>query len=98
MSSARHLITLLKTHVRGDEKEFLSVAMEVAAREARQGHMKVAEQIRELVDQARIKSSVLEKRGASVVVLQPRGEMASLLSVSQPTIRLSSMVLTEPPG
>ena len=96
MSSARHLITLLKTHVRGDEKEFLSVAMEVAAREARQGHMKVAEQIRELVDQARIKSSVLEKRGASVVVLQPRGEMASLLSVSQPAIRLSSMVLTEP--
>jgi len=35
MSSARHQISLLKTHVRGDEKEFLSVAMEIAAREAR---------------------------------------------------------------
>lgn len=95
MSSARHLINLLKTHVRGDEQEFLSVAMEVAAREARQGHIRVAEQIRELVDQARAKATLLQKRGGTVVVLQPRGEMANLLSVSQPTIRLSSMVLSK---
>jgi SpoVK/Ycf46/Vps4 family AAA+-type ATPase len=95
MSSARHLITLLKTHVRGDEEEFLSVAMELAAREARQGHMKVAEQIRELVDQARTKATLLQNSTGSVVVLQPRGEMAGLLSVVQPTIRLASMVLPE---
>jgi SpoVK/Ycf46/Vps4 family AAA+-type ATPase len=95
MSSARHLITLLKTHVRGDEQEFLSVAMELAAREARQGHIRVAEQIRELVDQARVKATLLQKRSGSIVVLQPRGDMASLLSVGQPTTRLSSMVLPE---
>lgn len=93
MSSARHLITLLKSHVRGDEQEFLSVAMELAAREARQGHLKVAQQIRDLVDQARTKATLAERRGGSVVVLQPRGEMANLLSVSQPTTRLSNMVL-----
>jgi AAA+ superfamily predicted ATPase len=69
--------------------------MEIAAREARHGHMKVAEQIRDLVDQARAKATHLQKRGGSVVVLQPRGEMANLLSVSQPTIRLSSMILPE---
>jgi hypothetical protein len=95
MSSARHLLSLLKTHVRGDEQEFLSLAMEVAAREARQGHTKVAEQIRELVDQARSKATLAQKQGGSVVVLQPRGDMANLLSVSQPTIRFSSMVLSE---
>lgn len=93
MSSARHLIALLKTHVRGDEQEFLSVAMEVAAREARQGHLRVADQIRELVDQARAKATLSQKRARSVVVLEPRGEMASLLSVSQPTLRLSDAVL-----
>jgi SpoVK/Ycf46/Vps4 family AAA+-type ATPase len=95
MSSARHLISLLKTHVRGDEQEFMSVAMEVAAREARQGHMKVAEQIRDLVDQARAKATIAQKKVGSVVVLQPRGDLANLLSVSQPTLRLSSMVLPE---
>lgn len=93
MSTARHLIALLRTHVQGDEHEFLSVAMELAAREARLGHARVAEQIRNLVDQARARNSLIEKRAGSVVVLQPKGEIASLLSVQQPTIRLSSMVL-----
>jgi SpoVK/Ycf46/Vps4 family AAA+-type ATPase len=95
MSSARHLIALLRTHVQGDEHEFLSVAMELAAREARLGHARVAEQIRELVDQVRSRGSKIEKRPGSVVVLQPRGEIANLLSVQQPTIRLASMVLPE---
>lgn len=62
MSTARHLIALLRTHVQGDEHEFLSVAMELAAREARLGHAKVAEQIRDLVDQARARGSHLERR------------------------------------
>ncbi|HVB58435.1 MAG TPA: ATP-binding protein [Candidatus Acidoferrales bacterium] len=95
MSTARHLIALLRTHVQGDEQEFLSVAMELAAREARLGHARVAEQIRELVDQARARGSQIEKRGGSVVVLQPKGEIANLLSIHQPTIRLASMVLPE---
>ena len=95
MSTARHLIALLRTHVQGDEHEFLSVAMELAAREARIGHAKVAEQIRDLVDQARSRGSHLEKRPGSVVVLQPKGEIANLLSVQQPTIRFASMILPE---
>jgi SpoVK/Ycf46/Vps4 family AAA+-type ATPase len=95
MSTARHLIALLRTHVQGDETEFLSVAMEVAAREARLGHARVAEQIRDLVDRARSRGSQIEKRGGSVIVLQPKGEIANLLSVQQPTIRLASMVLPE---
>jgi SpoVK/Ycf46/Vps4 family AAA+-type ATPase len=95
MSTARHLIALLRTHVQGDEHEFLSVAMELAAREARLGHARVAEQIRELVDQARSRGSQIEKRPGSLVVLQPRGEIANLLSVQQPTIRLASMVLPD---
>jgi len=69
--------------------------MELAAREARLGHARVAEQIRELVDQARARGSQIEKRGGSVVVLQPKGEIANLLSVQQPTIRLASMVQPE---
>jgi SpoVK/Ycf46/Vps4 family AAA+-type ATPase len=69
--------------------------MELAAREARLGHARVAEQIRDLVDQARVRGSQIEKRRGSVVVLQPKGEIANLLSVQQPTIRLASMVLPE---
>jgi SpoVK/Ycf46/Vps4 family AAA+-type ATPase len=69
--------------------------MDLVAREARLGHAKVAEQIRDLVDQARVRNSQIEKRAGSVVVLQPKGEIANLLSVQQPTIRLASMVLPD---
>src|SRR5258708_33835760 len=95
MSSARHLIALVRTHVQGDEHEFLSVAMELAAREARLGHARVAEQIRELVDQARARGSQIEKRGGSFVVLHPRGEIGTLLLVPQTTIVLSRMVVPQ---
>lgn len=93
MSTARQLIALLKTHVRGDEEEFLSIAMQVAAREARLGHSQIAEEIRNLIDEAKSRGQNLERRPGSVLVLQPRSELANLLSIQQPTIRLSNMVL-----
>lgn len=71
--AARHIIALLKSHVQGDSAHFLSVAMQVAAEEARRGHGKTAETIRELVDEAKRRSNQLEQRSGSVVVLQPRG-------------------------
>ena len=37
MSAARHMIALLKSHLEGDDKEVLSVAMQAAAHEARLG-------------------------------------------------------------
>jgi SpoVK/Ycf46/Vps4 family AAA+-type ATPase len=96
MSTARQLIALLKTHVRGDEEEFLSIAMQVAAREARLGHSQVAEEIRKLIDTAKAKTSPsVQRQAGSVVVLQPRGELANLVSIQQPTIRLSSITLPE---
>lgn len=91
--AARHLIALLKSHVQGDDAQFLSVAMQVAAEEARRGHAKTAETIRELVDAAKQRSTRLEQRSGSVVVLQPRGELANLVSVCTPEIRLASLVL-----
>jgi hypothetical protein len=42
MANSRQMIALLKSHVQRDDQEFLSIAMEVAAAEARQGHSQVA--------------------------------------------------------
>jgi SpoVK/Ycf46/Vps4 family AAA+-type ATPase len=93
VSTSKQLLALLKTHLRGDEEEFLSIAMQVAAREARLGHSQVAEEIRNLIDEAKSKSPTLDRRSGSVLILQPRSELANLLSIQQPTIRLSNMVL-----
>lgn len=106
MSSSQHVLALLKSHLDGNDDEFLAVAMQVAAREARQGHGKIAQAVRELVDAAKIKrASVLEGvspfrvpagRGPVVPVVRPTGDLAALLSATFSETRLSDMVLPAP--
>lgn len=91
MTAAKHLLALLRSHISGDDEHFLSVALQVAAHEARQGHGKLAVQLRELVDDARSRKSAIGKK--PVPLVQPKGDLASLLSVSYSDTRLSSMVL-----
>jgi len=93
MSTARHMIALLKSHIEGDDKEFLSVAMQAAAHEAKLGHGAIAEQLRDLIDEAKRRSAAAPNRPGQLIVLEPRGELASLLSVQSPTLRLADMVL-----
>ena len=89
MSTARHILALLKSHLEGDDKEFLSVAMQAAAHEARLGHASVAQQLRDLIDESKRRTAAAHTRGGQLIVLEPRGELASLLSVQTPRIRLS---------
>jgi SpoVK/Ycf46/Vps4 family AAA+-type ATPase len=94
MTTARHIVALLQSHLDGDEDRFLSVATQLAAHEARQGHGKLAQELRELVDAAKGKSSTVARRGAGPVPMaQPKGELAGLLEARYSDIRLSSMVL-----
>lgn len=92
MSTARHMLALLKSHVHGNDQEFLSVAMQVAAHEARLGHGKIAQQIRDLIDQARARAKSIIRPGPFLVA-EVKGELASLLSVDCPETRLSDMTL-----
>ena len=96
MTTARHIITLLKSHIDGDEDRFLSTAMQLAAHEARQGHGKLAEELKNLVDAAKVRGSGVERRHNPVPLAQPKGELASLLTARYPTERLLDMVLPKP--
>src|SRR5262245_22608851 len=86
MASADQLKALLKAHLEGDEQRFRSVAMQVAAHEAKLGHGQLAEDLRSLIDNA--------KRQGPIPISRPRGELVSLLSVSYPKSRLSDVVLS----
>jgi SpoVK/Ycf46/Vps4 family AAA+-type ATPase len=90
MPNARHVLALLKTHIRGDDQEFMSVAMQVAAQEARQGHIKLAGQIRDLIDRAKLERNRSQQR---LLVLEPKGDLASLVTLQEPTACLVSLVL-----
>ena len=53
MATSQQLLALLRSHIDGNNEHFLSVAMQVAAHEARLGHGNFAKQLRDLVDKAR---------------------------------------------
>lgn len=89
MASADQLKALLLSHMEGDEQRFFSIAMQLAAHEARLGHGKLAEELRLLIDEAKSRRHLTPPTPIS----RPRGELASLLSVSYPKPRLSDMVL-----
>ena len=94
MTAARYIAALLRSHIDGDEDRFLSVATQLAAHEARQGHGRLAQELRELIDAAKGKGLNLGRRGAGPVPLaQPKGELSNLLSARYSDIRLNSMVL-----
>jgi SpoVK/Ycf46/Vps4 family AAA+-type ATPase len=95
MTTTRHIIALLKSHIAGDEERFLSTAMQLAAHEARQGHGKVATELRDLIDAAKSRDGAIERKVAPVPMAQPKGELAGLLAVRYPDFRLSEMVLPE---
>ncbi len=95
MATADQLKALLRSHIDGDDRHFYSVAMQMAAHEARQGHGRLAEELRELIDAAKARRSAVEASPAAAVpIARPKGELASLLSVSYPAQRLSDMVLS----
>lgn len=85
MASGDQLKALLKAHLEGDEQRFRSVAMQVAAHEAKLGHGQLAEELRALIDRA--------KGLGAVPISRPRGELANLLSVSYPKLRIGDVVL-----
>lgn len=92
MASGEQLKALLRSHIKGDDTHFLAVAMQMAAHEAKQGHGKLAEDLRALIDSA--KKNRLPS-GQPVPIGQPRGELSNLLSVALPKTRFSEMILDE---
>lgn len=93
MANAEQLKALVKSHIERDDQHFYSVAMQVAAREARVGHGKLAEELREMIDAAKARVSPEGTSGKLVPLARPRGELANLLTVSYPKSRLADMVL-----
>lgn len=95
MATADQVKALVKSHGEGDDSRFYSVAMQVAAKAARAGQEKFAQDLRDLVDSLRSHQSKQARLASVVPVSQPRGELSSLLSVSYPDARLRDLCLVD---
>ena len=49
MATAEQIKALLKSHAERDDSRFYSVALQLAAKEARKGHVKLADDIKKIV-------------------------------------------------
>ena len=97
MASSEQLKALIKSHISRDDGHFYSVAMQVAAHEARLGHGKLAEELRDMIDSA--KTRVGQDGSGKLIPIgsasKPRGELVNLLAVTYPACKLAEMVLDE---
>ena len=95
--STKHLLALLNSHLEGDEEQFLSIALQVAAQEARQGRTEEADRLKRLVQKARDQRRSGRPPGGQtpIPLARPRGELQGLVESTYPKITLASMVLSD---
>lgn len=98
--STKHFLALLNSHIDGDEDQFLSIALQVAAQEARQGRPDEADKLKRLVQKARDQLRVGKPAGGQtpIPLARPRGELQGLVESAYPKVTLSSMVLSDDIG
>lgn len=92
MATADQIKALIKTHAEGDDARFYSIAMQVAAQEARQGHGRLAQELTDAVDAAKERARTGGRRTPMVAVSK---EMGEVLAVGQPGLHLADMVLPD---
>ncbi len=96
MAAADQIKSLIKSFGEGDEARFFSIAMQIAAKEARKGHSTFARELKAIIDKAKESRAKIEFKEQKVVPLSPiKRELRELIEVSDSKIRLSDMVLAE---
>ncbi len=94
MAKAEQIIELLKSHIEGDESRFYSIAMQVAAHEAQQGHDKLAQELKSLIDKAKEKKAIVQSKSSIINIIQPKGELANLLTAEYTDTRFSELTFS----
>jgi SpoVK/Ycf46/Vps4 family AAA+-type ATPase len=85
-----HITAMVRSHGTGDDSSFYAVALQVAAREARQGHHHLADDIKKAVEASRRTTP----RSNVTKLAQPRGDLADLVTTSHPEVSLRDLVVT----
>jgi AAA+ superfamily predicted ATPase len=93
VSNTKQILAMLRSRAEGDEDAFFSIALQIAASEARQGRRESAQEMRAEIDKARARNS----RGASVPIslAAPRGSLEGLLEMREPRFRLKDVILND---
>ena len=88
MATAEQIKSLIRSYLSDDEERFYTIALQVAAHEAQQGHGALAHDIRDIVDKAK------RARGSNVLLKFPE-ELQGMVYSEKTDIPLAVLVLPE---
>ena len=88
MATAEQIKALVRSHFENNDEQFSSVALQVAAQQARQGHETIAKQIRDAVQKARSSMPI-------VPVIQFKREISDLIICKNANNRLSELIVSD---
>ena len=86
MATAEQIKSLLRSHFDNDSERFFTISLQVAAHEARQGHVALAEEIKLLVEKNKV-------HGSRVITLQP--DLSDLILQNEPDTRLPELIVSD---
>nr|WP_067289318.1 ATP-binding protein [Marinobacterium profundum] len=95
MATAAQIKALMKSHVDKDDQRFYSIALQMAAREARQGHTKLACEIKEMIEiSQKSHVSAVPARPTSIVQ-KVKSDLSGLLELTHPQVHRNLLVLSD---
>lgn len=86
MANADQIKTLIKTHFDGDNEKFTTIALQVAAHEAKLGHATLADDIRKIVDKSKLNKLRLKPLNQN---------LEGLILEVEPFERLSDLIVSD---
>lgn len=101
MATAEQIKALLKSHADHDDQRFYSIALQVAAKEARKGHHKLANDLKTTIERSQKTSrnlAVASSTTPTPLVQQPKGDLKGLLELTHSSARKNDLVLSEEVG
>jgi SpoVK/Ycf46/Vps4 family AAA+-type ATPase len=88
MATSEQIKTLIRSHFNDNREQFYSIALQIAAHEARQGHNDLAHEIRELIDKAK------KTKSRKNILVFPQ-DLNGLIFTIQPELSLSSLIVDD---
>jgi len=90
VSNAKQILAMLNSRAEGDDEQFYSIALQIAASEARSGRRTTADALRAAVEAARAQNS---STPVAIQFSKPRGDLEELLELREPHHILKDVVL-----
>lgn len=93
MAAAEQIKSLIKSFGEGDDVRFYATAMQIAASEAKKGHVGLADELKKLIDNAKTGKNKFHGVVRNMPVNAAQKELSDLLELVQPEVKLKQMVL-----